>query len=318
MKILFVNHSEEQCGVHQFGDMIGLALEKYQERYEWVYALADDPQTFKNIYNSVEPDAVIFNWFPTTMAWYEPIKDQIDCIKIGVVHEVNQIWGDNFQPMLDRFDYVILPDITFKQSEYYQPSNKVFTTNRGIPDYFPTQAPKDFTVGSFGFGFDLSKYARLIDKVQDEFDTAVIRLHIPYASFGDRDGNSANEIGEYCVNMMEDGFVLDLNHNFMSRAELLDWLSGNSLNCFLYSGGDAGRGIASTPDYGLAVKRPMAISRATMFRHIYDPLISADDSTLKEIYDRGIEPLKPYYQWTMQNLVHEYESIIDEIKQNIR
>jgi hypothetical protein len=89
---------------------------------------------------------------------------------------------------------------------------------------------------------------------------------------------------------------LQVTHDFMSDAKLMDWLAGNTINVYLYEESGAPRGISSAIDYALAVERPIAITRCSMFRHVWDarPSICVEDSTLLQIATRGLGPLQPY------------------------
>src|SRR5205814_885154 len=88
-------------------------------------------------------------------------------------------------------------------------------------------------------------------------------------------------------------------------------------NAFFYEENkDKDRGIASVTDSALAVNRPIAITRSKMFRHLFSatPSICINDSTLKQIIQNGIEPLRSYKkEWCEDNLIWDYERIIDKV-----
>jgi hypothetical protein len=68
-------------------------------------------------------------------------------------------------------------------------------------------------------------------------------------------------------------------------------------------------------DYALSVKRPIAISNDSMFKHFFKEEICSDYHSLKSILDAGIEPLHEFYdRWNpedfssrMDELLHEYK-----------
>lgn len=96
--------------------------------------------------------------------------------------------------------------------------------------------------------------------------------------------------------------VIEASHQFLSHDALLDWLSQNTINCFFFDKCE-GRGVSSSIDYALAVRRPIA-----MFRHIRKTTSSIviDEMSLKEIIANGTKPFERYYQeWTKEKLIKD-------------
>ena len=83
---------------------------------------------------------------------------------------------------------------------------------------------------------------------------------------------------------------LEISHEFLQDADLLDFLAANSMNVFMYED-KGGRGLSSALDMALAVNRPVAVSNCPMFRHLLNtcPFVNADDYTLKEILTHNID-----------------------------
>ena len=234
---------------------------------------------------------------------------------IGIMHEVTQAKANLADQRL--FDFHIGPDPTLLLSNPI-----VFKTGRLVPQHDkPQPVPEIPTIGSFGFGTAGKGFERLITKVQEEFDRAVIRLNIPFASFGDAGGEKARAIGEKCRALItKPGITLDLKHDFMGVDQLLDFLAQNSLNAFLYEYQN-GRGISSVVDHALAVKRPLALTRSSMFRHVNGtrPPITVEDARLSDILARGFAPLARYAEeWTPENLRWDYERIVDAVLRQAR
>ncbi len=103
------------------------------------------------------------------------------------------------------------------------------------------------------------------------------------------------------------------NHDFLTVDQVLNFLAQNTINAFFYEE-NTGRGLSSVIDLALAVQRPVAITKSTMFRHLRStlPSICIEDLSLKEIIHNGFAPLHHYCQeWNEANLVWDYERIID-------
>jgi hypothetical protein len=208
---------------------------------------------------------------------------------------------------IDGFDYYIHPDPDFIETETRFKSGRPTFNYSG--EYPNNDVP---IVGSFGFGFENKGWERILYAVRDSLPESVVHFHMPYAYFGDRDGKSAEKVSNKCLDLAE---TLDINliieHNFLEIPELLKFLASNDMNCFFYDE-LYGRGIASTIDYALSVKRPIALTKSYMFRHMKNANIFIEDLSLKDILDNGTEPLEPLYkQFTKENLIKDYERIFD-------
>ena len=308
--VLFVSHAEKRCGVYQYGFNIANALRK-STKYSFEYLECSNSDDLINGVTNIKPSAIIYNYYPTTLPWLNKnIISKIQVPHLGIIHEVTQSVADSLYNEL--FDYHIAPDPTLLLK-----NSIVFKTGRLIPDYINTFESRQIpTIGSFGFGLQGKGFEQLIANVQQEYNEAEIRLHIPFAAFGDPDGEKALTIARYCQSLVvKTGIKLSITHAFLSQDELLNFLAKNTLNAFFYEKND-GRGISSVIDYALAVQRPIAITRSTMFRHILgaSPSICIEDSTLKEIIANGITPLKYFCKdWNEINLIWDYERIIDQV-----
>lgn len=178
---------------------------------------------------------------------------------------------------------------------------------------YPREENKVTTIGSFGFGFYNKNFNKIAELVKNEFDVAKIKVNIPFAYYGDIDGNHARQE----VKKMQDvlsgtNIELEMNHNYLSEDDLIQFLSSNDINLFLFDV-MSGRGLSSSIDYALASKRPIGITRSDMFRHLTDvsSSIFVDENTIQELIDKGIEPLKPIYQQnTNQALIDCIDNLI--------
>lgn len=346
-KILFVSHTKKQCGVHEFGLSIAQAIKKSTE-YHLVYVECSNPEELIATVEGVNPSAIIYNYYPSTMSWLEKsLTARFPIPQLGIMHECTQAAADAADTSL--FDYHIAPDPTLA------PLNPiVFKTGRVIPSYENRWlAPAVTTIGSMGFATHGKGFERLIIAVQEEFDEAIIRLHIPAGDFADK---SVADLVARCRELIrKDGIKLVTSHDFLEKDQLLDFLAQNTLNAFFYERGD-GRGISSAVENALAVRRPIAITRSHMFRHLLTgagepPIcIEANDeaelslteklnlgwrrrrylrrsgnkfplkwlvkpaTSLHQIIENDIKPLLRFYsEWDEPKLVRDYERILSHV-----
>ena len=314
-KVLYVTHKEKHCGVYQFGARVYDAI-KQSAVFNFIYAECTEKAELFNAVTTHQPSAIIYNYYPSTMSWLNPgITKKMKVPQIGIMHEVTQERVDNADTLL--FAFHLAPDPTILLTNPI-----VFKTGRLIPD-FKTKLPQPetTTVGSFGFGTKGKGFTRIIEQVQKEFDTAIIRINIPFAAFGDADGSGARAYAEKCKELVtKPGIELHITYDFMELDDVLAFLESNTVNVFFYEE-NAGRGIASAIDWALAVDRPIAITKSNMFRHVSsgEPSICIEDTSLKEIIERGTIPLTQYKkEWTAGNLCWDYERIVKAAIENFK
>ncbi len=308
--VLIISHKEQQCGVHQFALSIAKVLNK-SEKYTFVYVECSSADEYSCAVSKVKPSAIIYNYYPSTLPWLKKkLIRKTDVPHIDIIHEVTQEVADVADDSF--FDYHIAADPTLLLKNPI-----VFKTGRLIQEYenkYPL--PEVPTIGSFGFGTAGKGFEQLVSTIQEEFDDAIIRLNIPFATFGDADGHRAQDIAKQCERLIvKPSIKLIISHQFLTQEQVLEFLAQNSLNAFFYEG-NTGRGISSVIDHALAVQRPIAITKSTMFRHVKSasPSVCIEDSSLKKIMQNGFAPIDCYRrEWSEANLIWDYERIIESV-----
>ncbi len=308
--VLFVNYRQEQCGVYQYGKNIFEAISKSQKyHFHWVEALS--LEEIDSYVAKLDCAAIIYNYHPHTLRFIEPhMPRRYNQVNIALMHEMTQAEADRMPSKF--FQYYVMGDPTLIEN-----NPAVFKTGRLILPYTNVKkVPDTVTFGTFGFSLGTKGYQRLTDKVQSEFDEAIIRIHIPSHPKLDPSGSIARGQIEKCQRRIrKPGIRIEASHEFLDRDAMLDFLAGNTINALLY---DYLRvaGVSSSPDLAMAVRRPMVITRSIMFRHLRSlyPPITIENSSLREIIRNGVEPFAHLYDlWNMDNLLAEYENILDKV-----
>ena len=139
---------------------------------------------------------------------------------------------------------------------------------------------------------------------------------MPNSYYCDPSGIEArNRIIEINRIITKPGIKLEISTNFLSDEEIIQWLSENTINCYFYDKLECS-GIASSPDYAIAAKKPIAINNSAMFKNLHnlEPSIEIEKNSLKQIIENGITPLIPIYnKYTKENVLKDYENICDKI-----
>jgi hypothetical protein len=308
--VLIINSTEKSCGVYQFGQNTFDVLSAGQKKYRFHLAecgRADDVLAAAETYN---PCAALFNFAASTLQFVDrELLNLLGIRSIGIYHEITQEIARVPWPPVP-FDFWIHsdPSVDWQSPFFHGVGRNLFQYENQF------KMPAIPTIGSFGFGFKDKGFAKVAEMVEKQFDEAVLRLHIPFARFGDADGTHARARVEQVRDIItKPGIRLEFTHHLMSTPELLDFLAQNSINVFLYDEMRF-RGISSVIDYALSVDRPIAISKSYMFRHLWGatPSIVAEDSSLPQIIASGIGPLRAFKAaWTREKLVGQYETAID-------
>ncbi len=317
--VLFVSHKENKCGVYQFGNNIGHALKK-SKKFNFIYVECSSVKELKQFVSKYKPTCIIYNYHVSTLSWLnKKITFNFDIPQIGIIHEATQKVVDSKES--DFFDFYIAPDPTLisKNAIVYK-TGRLLHLNKIKKENNNSLINNDIPIiGSFGFASYNKNFDLLVKLVCESFDEAIIRLNIPFAHFGDKDGISAKKVVSDCQEIIKSykNIKLMCTHDFLSKQELLDFLNSNIINVFLYTD-DKNRGISSVIDYALSVRVPIAISNnSTMFRHIENAspsIVLTEKNRLSNIIENGTKPLEEYYnEWTEDNLIWDYERIVSDV-----
>lgn len=300
MKVLFLNHTQPVCGVYQFGKRI-YELGKKSDTVQYVYKELESSEEYHNYLSQEKPDVVLYNWYPITMGWLS--EEMVTRNK-----EVKHFFLFHDGHIRQNFDKYIFSGSEGKDINI--PKEKTVIIPRPLFEYngdYPEN--ETITIGSFGFGGWQKGFTTLVDRVNLEFDRAVINIQMPFAYFGDRYGTETRKIADECRRLNTNPNIqLNIDHTFLSNEDTLKFLAGNDLNVFLYQ--SSNQGLSSVIDYALSVKRPIAITNDSMFKHIYSPQLDIDKFSLLELKYKGIQYVQEFYdKWNPINFSKEMDKI---------
>jgi hypothetical protein len=316
--ILFVTQTlgfKAACGIGLMGHVTGKVLLEHPEfNFKMIYA--DDTNTVEDAILSLSPEAIVYNYAPGTTSWMNRphLRNVFPHIKhIRIMHDMSQSIADAYLPRFNHgWEYIIADDPTVKETQY------VFTTNRLLPGK-PTVSyvePSKPIIGFQGFGPPHKGIARLARKVQEEFDEATLRFHIPFGYFEDVKGRNAwLRVREVEAIIRKPGIDVIITHDLLDTQQIIDLLAQNTINCYFYDYLD-GCGLASSPDYALASGRPIAVTRSHQMRNYWDlePSVLIENSSIREIIANGTAPLEPLYKaYSKESVWQDYSRILNRL-----
>lgn len=303
MKGLFLNSPKAQCSIHESGKMIYAAL-SLSEKHEIKYLEIDDRHhSFHDRY-----DFLAFNYHPTTMGWLNTAKlNRLPGTKLTFVLEV--LPNNPFVMCPDKdFDVYCAIDPTMQGTD-----DRVLAFPRPLERHpcILHEEPEILTIGTFGFatpgkGFDL-----VVDAVNKEFDRAIVRINIPHGSYiGKREAQITKEMVKNCLRIAGKGIDVRISHDYMSKAELIQWCANNTLNVFLYTRNQPG--LAATTDQAIVSRRPLAVSGNETFRHIHQYIKPYPERSLREsIEQSGEEVDRMQRDWNPENFARQFDEAIE-------
>jgi SAM-dependent methyltransferase len=320
--VLFVNHPEVACGVGQYGRRLAHIL-RGSECYDFlstteVGSRAELDEALLRLGKSHDLVAVVYNYTDLTLPWLDlsVVRSRPDLAHFALYHEGTLPWG----PTAKVGEPKRLPSNAWMfvvDSTHVDTSDALAVPRPLLDPVTPRERASSVPViSSFGFGLPGKGFARLAHRVNEEFDEALIRIHITTSAFCDATGARAVEAIASCRDVVRKPDVrLEVTRRLMSDEELMAWLAESDLCAFLYDDLAPGRwrGLSSVTDYALSANVPIAVTHTPMFRHITDaePSICVEDRSLHAILYSGPSPLDPYRErWSHTNLVWRYEEVL--------
>lgn len=306
LKGLFINCIEAQCSIFESGKMVFQCLTGSEEFLLDYIEVDEKRRSIPTAY-----DFYLFNYHPVTMSWLDTrrIRSVLPGVKMTVVLEVSP--NDPFvycSP--DDFDAYCVLDPTLNVEQ-----RNVFAFPRPLETLGEIATPikSDLPViGSFGFATAGKGFEHVIDAVNKEFDRALVRINIPFATYADESRSFAAQLAELCRQKAKNGVEVVVNHDFMSKPELIRWCAENTLNCFLYD--RKMPGLAATTDQAIASGRPLAISKNDTFRHVQKYIKPFPYQTLRQAIENtsaNVEQIRR--DWSPQKFREQFEKTLETL-----
>jgi len=313
--VLFLNHKIENCGVYQYGKRL-FDIIKQDIQINYIYKEIDSYEEYCNILSEhLDIKAIIYNYHCATMYWLNPSNIQKNVKNIGIPHET----------VRGVFDIIcsIDPNKPESSNKYslprpiYENIENIIETpteNDEIDKFIKKYTDSDIPIfGSFGFGFDNKGFDKIVNMVNEQYDRAIIKLVIPIAHF-DPDPHRINRMNELCMKTnKKPEIIVMISHMFFSNNDILKFLRSNTMNVFLYDTMH-GRGISSTIDYALSVKKPLGISDSYMFRNIYSDEICLYKNSIDFCINNSTKYCEQFLnEYSSKNMILKFNSILHKI-----
>ena len=320
IKILYINPSNKECGIYQFGMRVYKALESYLPNYcDWELFYDENYNDVGLHHRHIEkyqPDIILYSHHSTALPFADEYMNNPDpnIIHIGVTHEQEQVMLDNPNKNRTWYGGSLFQNWIGHDPTLVLNADNVHNATRPIlrSEWKPVQKEDNRIVfGNSGFGFRRKMHREIVQAIQNEFDEAVIRFNMPPSHFGDKHLVEASQIAEECRGLIrKSGIELKVTFNLLeTEEEIVEWLYGNDVNIYFFGQQPVPnmmRGVSSSPDNALSTRRPLIVNQSTMMKHL-NPIFGAYgvDGDIRTLLDRQARYKNPNSKTTKM----EYSTI---------
>lgn len=307
---LFVNAPRANCSIYESGRMIYDCL-VLSRRFRLDYIEIDEySRDISNLF-----DFYAFNYHHVRMSWLDTTCiRRLPGLKLTFVLET--LPNDPFVlcPSQDFDVYCALdPTMALSDSRVYG-FPRPLEASAGVPPYRETAVP---TIGTFGFATIGKGFDHVVEAVNNEFDSAVVRINIPASTFAATrrslfaKKDYATYLSELCERTAKKGVDVVVTHEYLSKSDLIAWCAANTLNCFLYDRNMPG--LSATTDQAIVSGRPLAVSGNQTFRHIHKFITPYPARSLKESIASSVEGVRQMQkEWSPEKFARQFEKVLDD------
>lgn len=303
-KILFINTSRIQCGVHQYGLNLFKCMAK-SDKFDFAYLEAPNLESAIAVYDSFKPDIVICNYHSGASHFLNPDQPRAfnGSKNICILHEgLSESYSRGF------YDMFIFGDPNWSSANDFKIAipRFLYPYENKIPE------PEIPTFGTFGFSFPGKDYNRFLDTIQSQYDRAIIKIHSPQNDVMIHDHHRSMLAS--VMDRKNSGIEVQFSRDFLDRDGVLNFLASNTANVFIYDKSNYLDGISSVIDYALSAKRPIVVNKCNLFRHILHLPVAIEDHDLKSILAQGTTIFNDLYeQWSEPNNIKFYEDLFTKL-----
>ena len=309
---LFINQRKASCSIYESGLMIKDALKGNIEGCTLDYKETDihlsDIGNFKY-------DFYIINWHPASLPVTSGALNRLGKgKKICIVLEVSE---NEYIPITPNiFDAYMILDPTKKKKENFYIFPRPIIDSPTKPLLYPDR----FVVGSFGLIHP--RYSRH-EKVFEEIivntgivsdGSGLVRFNFPQATFIPivSKADTDSYFGE--LKRVADAFKVELRitRDYMSRDDLVGWLSEHNMNSFPYY--RTIPGLSAVTDQAISAERAIAVTDCATFRHVHKYISHYPEQNYLELSEstlKGVRKMKK--EWSVENFRKSFNLMLLEL-----
>ena len=310
MSIIYINHSQSQCGVYEIGKRIYELLDKSKLPIKYFETSIDGLFEYLTIMEEHNPKYVLYNYYPGTLQYiHKGLLEQFPNTKhIGIIHD--PLTPEMISFYNYTFDRWIIHDDTTETI-----SDIKFTTIRPIRRFDkPKNSNNILNIGSHGFSVSPWKmFDKMIELVHNEFDEVNINMNITQATFGgDNDDYNFLKWGELIT---KQNVNLNLtNTYFKTEDEVISFLSKNDLNMYFYNPPHEFIGVGGSADLAVSSQSSLVVNNTYMYRHFHNHIGYFEQTNNLKSFLTNQDKVKEIYNlWSPERMTDDYIKMIESL-----
>ena len=145
----------------------------------------------------------------------------------------------------------------------------------------------------------------------NKIKNCIVRLNFPIGTYT---GISLNMLINYATslkNMAKNGVEVIVTHNYMSKIDLINWCSENTINVFPYYRNLSG--LAAVTDQAISSGRPIAITECPTFRHMHKYISHYPEQSYLELIESTPPGIKQMQKdWSPNKFREKFKELLIE------
>lgn len=306
----FINSLRANCSIYESGLMIYDIL-KESTGYTLDYVETD--KTLRNYYKVAKPpyNFHIINWHPYTLAIPQQLIVKFPA-RIAIVVEVGPVEYTPITP--DFFDAFAIIDPTKKKvpGKYYPLPRPVLR----LP-IKPLLDKDKLVLGSFGLysrQFSNEKrFGEIIENANISGRECIVRINLPRPDYTSTPLPIIIDYGKWLKSLAKSNVEVRVTHDYMSREQLVEWLSEHHMNCFPYYRERAG--LAAVTDQSISAGRAIMTTECNTFRHLHKYIGHYPKESYPSLVGSTLDGVKQMQEdWSPENFRKEFNEMLADKK----
>jgi glycosyltransferase involved in cell wall biosynthesis len=306
---LFINSKKANCSIYESGLMIYDIL-KESTHYTLDYIETDGKFLEYNALGKRAFDFNVINWHPYTLAVPQAMVIKLPA-RIAIVVEVG-VSQREYTPLTpDMFDaYAIIDPTREKYGKYFPLPRPVLPA--------PTKPLLDenkLVLGSFGLYSEQFKHEKrfgeIVDAANNSGKECIVRINLPRPNYTATPIETIKRYGDWLKSLAKSNVDVRVTHDYMTREQLVGWLSEHHMNCFPYYRERAG--LAAVADQAVAAGRAIMTTECNTFRHLHKYISHFPKQSYMELLETtptGVLQMRE--DWSPDNFRKEFNSMLRE------
>lgn len=309
-KGIFINSKKANCSIYESGLMIFDVL-KESENYSLDY-VETDAKLAEYFRLGKTYDFTIINWHPYTLAIPQSLVLKLPA-RVAIVVEVGSSKREYTPLTPDFFDaYAIIDPTKEKYGKYFPLPRPILK----LP-IKPLLSEDKLVLGSFGLYSEQFKnekrFGEIVEAANNSGRECIVRINLPRPNYTATPIETIVSYGNWLKSLAKSNVEVRITHDYLSREQLVEWLSEHNMNCFPYYRERAG--LAAVADQAISAGRAIMTTECNTFRHLHQYISHFPKQNYLELLNSTLSGVKQMQEeWSPENFRNSFNNMLAEMK----